>query len=132
MNVGDKADKFSLRGAAHVVAFCNRRTFGHDRGGARNRIGEIEVINRIREAGVFRRAAQRCKGHDVGTGAGRNLIQTREMRVGAEQACPQPAEQIVRKLATQDLRARAGSPSPRVLRQEERTRGEPPEPGLRG
>src|SRR5205807_1038326 len=86
-----------LRGFRVCVA-RERRAFRHRGGGARDRVGQIEVGDSRAERRLVGCAAARGKLFDVGRVGRRNLIDTREMRVSLKQSGTQLAERVVRQL----------------------------------
>src|SRR6185437_12742267 len=74
-----------------------RRTFGHDGGGARDRIGQIEFMNRGHERRLVRLAAELGQIVDIGGTAGRDLVKTHEMPMRREQRLAQLRQRIIRQ-----------------------------------
>src|SRR5262249_56833632 len=76
-------------------------------GRPRDRIGEIEVVERAAERGLFEGAAARGKRTDVRPLGARDLIDALQLRMRLEQRLTQLRQRVVRKLAAQHIRQRA-------------------------
>src|SRR6185437_15979606 len=72
-----------------------RRTFGHNGGGTRDRIGQIEFMNRGHERRLVGLAAEPGQIVDVGGSAGRDLVYPHQMRVRREQRLAQLRQRVI-------------------------------------
>ena len=118
---GEKPSMRLLRRLRGSRLRARRRAFRHDRRCARDRVGQIEILDRRRETLLADFAAWPASSLDLGAGAGVDLVDAGEMRMrGIEHRRANAAANRGQLLCRAHLTARARSPSPRAHRPAER------------